>query len=140
MNWKARQALHQRLVQLQKLAEPHLSFLMEALSPLGPDDAEELLRANRVSALDVASAGSNRSRLLASLPESQLPWAAYAAAAWTARALILAEHLEALQLEPDRRGPDAADAFLTLIGRYEDEPEAWLWPFPGVSPWDLPED
>lgn len=141
MKWQARTALAERLAQLQTEAAPYLEDLRGALAKVDPSTAASILRENLLErGLDFAQSGRHRRRSVAALPPDQRPFAYYAAAAWTAKALLLAEHLERLQLEPGFPRKFAADAMLTLVGRYEQEDEPWLWPFPGLSPWDHLED
>lgn len=136
MRWTAHAGLLKTLQQLRTLAEPHTDQLRADLATLGIEGAQTFLRENVEFGLDVAGAGRTRPQTLAAYAPAQRPWVLYAAAAWTAKALVLAEQLDVLQLEPTFPAKFAPGSMLRLIGRYEQDEEAWLWPFPGFAPWD----
>ncbi len=140
MRWSGKARLMETLEQLRKQAEPHLEVLRRDLLALGVEGAQQFLRENLEIGLTVARAGRQRRQTVAQYPPDQQPWALYAAAAWTAKAVVLLEQLEILQLEPRFPAKFAGEATLTLVGRYENEDELWVWPFEGFSPWDYLEE
>jgi hypothetical protein len=107
------------------------------------DDLQKLDKTQLITRLDImrevgielaqTHGKQKRQKLIRELPPVHQGWALYAAAAWTVRALALAEYLERadLALMPRKW---AADAALSLVADFEKD-QTWLWPFDGEPPW-----
>lgn len=109
--------------------------LRRELAPLGELRTTILLQNWRAFALDLVKDGTARQRKkkVEQLPPEKRHLAHYAAAAWLARALVLAQHMEQADL-PMMPKKWAGNAMLGVVGDFESD-EDWLWPFDSPSPW-----
>jgi hypothetical protein len=113
-------------------------LLSNQFGVLGKEHALGILHAFRPFALQLAKSTAKRERqkLVEEFASDNPQWLLYAAAAWTARALALAEYLERadLAIMPKKWAGEQA---LSMIDDFEAD-ESWLWPFDSEPPW--PED
>lgn len=111
------------------------SALFERFRFLGKDEVVKALHDLRSDALELAGAKSARDRqkVIARFEQAKPYLLFYAAAAWTARTLALAENLERADLAvlPKKWAGEQA---LMLMDEFEGDDE-WLWPFDSDPPW-----
>lgn len=114
--------------------------LFDQLGSIGKARTTEILHAYRPIALELAGtkAARERQKLVNELALERPYLVFYAAAAWTARTLALAESLERADLAilPKKWAGEQA---LSMINDFEDD-ETWLWPFESESPWPDDDD
>lgn len=114
--------------------------LRTEFAPLKPSIVAYTLQAWRPLAVELAEAKGTRERrdLIDRHAATKPQWALYAQAAWLARALALAEHMERtdLAIQPKKWAGHAA---LNLLDEFEAD-LAWLWPFESESPWPDDDD
>lgn len=116
------------------------SLLFDQLGSIGKSRTTEILHAYRPFALELAGtkAARERQKLVNELALERPYLVFYAAAAWTARTLALAEYLERadLAIHPKKWAGEQA---LSMMNEFEDD-ETWLWPFDSESPWPDDDD
>ena len=115
---------------------PDTQFLLfDQLGSIGKTRTTEILHAYRPIALELAGtkAARERQKLVSELALERPYLVFYAAAAWTARTLALAEYVERTDLAilPKKWPGEQA---LSMMNEFEDD-ETWLWPFDSEPPW-----
>lgn len=135
MVWPVRRSLRRRLDELLAMFPPEeLEPLRGKMSAWPKTETARLLQLVRAESLDFARLRpSARKSELRSLDPQMSATRVYAAAAWTARAVVLLELLELRQLDGDASS-DAAFSALLMLDEFDGD-DAWLWPLPLPSPW-----
>lgn len=135
MKTTARPALAKHLqMHLGGFSPAEVGTLHRRLAMIGKKQVETYLRASSVIGLGLAASPNRRalrSNLVALEGLDDL-LTRYAATAWAARALVLAELLD--RFDPDLPQKWAAEATLLWLSEFESE-EVWLWPFGTEPPW-----
>lgn len=140
MRHTARAALAKRLEMLRAgFSSDEDAALRTRLQAIGKDGVEVYLRCSSGIGLHLAEAASQREfrSKLAELHGVDELLTRYTATAWAARALVFAELLHQLELEPPERW--AAQSTLAWLKDFEEQ-EVWLWPFDSPSPWPDEDD
>lgn len=140
MKWKARAPLQRLLEEMVALlSEDDLALLREELAAGTPASAAAFLQRVRSTAFGFLELSrSSRAKLCQKLQGPERARLVYSAAAWSARALVLLEMLEAHGGEPDDPPRWALPSVLRAVEAFEAEP-VWLWPFLGDPPWPIEE-
>lgn len=116
------------------------SVLSHQFSVLGKEGVLGILHAFRPFALQLArvKAKRDRQKLIDEVAPDNPQWLLYAAVAWTARTLALAEYLERadLAIMPKKWAGEQA---LSMLDDFEGD-ETWLWPFESEPPWPDDDD
>ena len=136
-----RTALWPMLEKARKAVTPDMEHALRTeLAPLKPSIVAFTLQSWRPLAIELAETKNARERkiLIDSQAATKPHWALYAQAAWIARTLALAEHLERSDLAVQPR-KWAGGVALRLLYEFEGD-IAWLWPFESESPWPCEAD
>ncbi|MDH4745888.1 hypothetical protein OMP43_17825 [Sphingomonas sp. CBMAI 2297] len=136
-----RAALGPLLERAQGMVPPQMQQQLRAeLGPMGSAKVTLYLHQMRPAALELARVGPAREwkKLLDEHASEARHLVLYAATAWIARAVVMAEYLERADLAnlPKKW---AAEQTLRMVENVEGD-EGWLWPFNSDSPWPEWED
>lgn len=141
MRWSARAPLRKRLDDLMKLQDSEgLQLLRESFRGEGKPKIRQHYAAQGPIGLALARLPMAELRAeLQAMPPAARSLLLHAAVAWTARALVLVELMEARQIEPGAPAKWAGDQMLQALAHLEGGDD-WLWPYATEAPWPDDED